>query len=672
VSAVIKTYEEKVKSGEVGADGSGPVGEVQAANGSLPTGLVYGRIQSGKTRLMITSAALSFDNKFQIVVVLTSNNNRLVDQTHKDFQNGLPGGSTRVYSKSHFRQEIEQARFILESGNGGMVLVCAKGATRLNQVIDFLQNIGASEYPAVIFDDEGDQATLDTNTLRRSTGDPLLSPSRIHQLIHDPVVHSLRMALPRHVFVSVTGTPSGIVLQNIDNQSRPSFIELLEVGENYVGGEVFFDEPDPSRNELISLIAEDERIELLGNDSTDLPEGLKNSIRFFLISATAAGEKLNWPSDGKGYKFLSHPSVRTSDQEKVANSIRTYLNELAGAFSNPQHHLYNDLQLSYATLKRQSSDIPNFEFLMDLVNKKFNSREVLLLNKNTTGDELNYSPYFNFLVGGNTLGRGLAIKNLLVTYYVREARITQMDTMYQHARMFGYRRTTLPYTKVFLPPQLYERFRQIYISDEELRLFIEKNKNSLATFPIMIATDIRATRRCVLDARKVDVLIPGRQIYPNYPFFKSPVADESYRKVMNKLGNIFAKFTAKEIKNGKEISTEEAIKIVSLVKTNGTNVWNDKKIPTILSYLRQQFGDGVILKSRSANRTAGDGKGLLAQGVLAGSEVSEDIKSNKPVLWVFQMKFNEIGKPVGWNGDCFIYPTLVLPEQAQLIVFNRS
>jgi hypothetical protein len=68
-----------------------------AADGSLDatripnapiTGLVYGRIQSGKTRAMIASTAMAFDNGFRISVVMTSNINDLVRQTHLDFAGG--------------------------------------------------------------------------------------------------------------------------------------------------------------------------------------------------------------------------------------------------------------------------------------------------------------------------------------------------------------------------------------------------------------------------------------------------------------------------------------------------------------------------------------------------------------------------------------------------------
>lgn len=172
VSAIARTYDQRVKPGEIGEGGAGPTGQVQSTSDRSRTGLVYGRIQSGKTRAMITSAALAFDNKFRVIVVITSNNNRLVVQTQQDFRNGLPG-NIGVYSKAHFKQEVQQAKGILESGKGGIVLVCSKGPARLPQAIEFLRKTGATNYPAIVFDDEGDQATLDTNTLKRSKGNPV-------------------------------------------------------------------------------------------------------------------------------------------------------------------------------------------------------------------------------------------------------------------------------------------------------------------------------------------------------------------------------------------------------------------------------------------------------------------------------------------------------------------
>ena len=212
--------------------------------------------------------------------------------------------------------------------------------------------------------------------------------------------------------------------------------------------------------------------------------------------------------------------MKNADQEKVARLVREYIVKLSDGLLVGKDAVHKDFKKSYDSLKKQTPNIPSLDSLLTTIRTNMASREILILNKNTTGDELNYSRYFNFLIGGNTLGRGLAIKNLLVTYYVREAKTTQMDTMYQHARMFGYRKSTLPYTRVFLPPQLYDRFRQIFISDENLRAFINENKGAFDTLPVRIAANIRATRSCVLDARKVEVLVPGKQILSKLPIFQ--------------------------------------------------------------------------------------------------------------------------------------------------------
>jgi hypothetical protein len=77
------------------------------------TGLVYGRIQSGKTRAMIATTAMAFDNQFRISVVMTSNINDLVAQTHMDFSTGLPG--LKILTKDDsLDREIDDVKLYLK------------------------------------------------------------------------------------------------------------------------------------------------------------------------------------------------------------------------------------------------------------------------------------------------------------------------------------------------------------------------------------------------------------------------------------------------------------------------------------------------------------------------------------------------------------------------------
>lgn len=264
------------------------------------TGLVYGRIQSGKTRAMITSTAMAFDNGFRISVVMTSNINDLVAQTHIDFSRGLPGIMTFT-KDSDLEREEANTRLHLERGDGRLLIICSKGDTSLHNVSRYLRNIRAARFPTIIFDDEGDQASLDTNTRKRSRSGVAVAPSTINNIIQ----HRLRAAVPRHIYVSVTGTPQAVLLQSAESSHRPSFIVMLPPGDSYVGGAVFFNAEEPEDNSnLIVLVDQNEQRQLL-NRRQPIPSGLRESILFFLVSSAAAFRNLPFPEHG--YSYLCHP-----------------------------------------------------------------------------------------------------------------------------------------------------------------------------------------------------------------------------------------------------------------------------------------------------------------------------------------------------------------------------
>ena len=77
-------FAEKILSAYVTHYGHPPVArprELGPAPDRTMTGLLYGCVQSGKTRAITLTSALLFDNGIRIVVVLTSNNVELVEQT---------------------------------------------------------------------------------------------------------------------------------------------------------------------------------------------------------------------------------------------------------------------------------------------------------------------------------------------------------------------------------------------------------------------------------------------------------------------------------------------------------------------------------------------------------------------------------------------------------------
>jgi hypothetical protein len=280
----------------IGAYGTNAAGDLDATRipNAPVTGLVYGRIQSGKTRAMIASTAMAFDNGFRISVVMTSNINDLVTQTHGDFSLGLPG--LMMFTKDNdLDPVVANARLHLERGNGHLLLVCSKGATSLRNISAFLRAIGAQRFPTILFDDEGDQASLDTNTRRRSRSPAVaVAPSAINSIIQS----RLRIAVPRHVYVSVTGTPQAVLLQSADSSHRPSFIVMLPPGSTYTGGDAFFDTEEPEDNPaLIRLVAGGEQRQLL-NRANQSRTVSKSQFSFSWSRRPPPSSVLAWASAG--------------------------------------------------------------------------------------------------------------------------------------------------------------------------------------------------------------------------------------------------------------------------------------------------------------------------------------------------------------------------------------
>jgi Z1 domain len=636
------------------------------------TGLVYGRIQSGKTRAMIASTAMAFDNRFRIAVVMTSNINDLVSQTHIDFSRGLPGIVT--FTKDHdLEREVPSTRLHLERGDGRLLVICSKGATSLRNVSQFLRDVGADRFPAIIFDDEGDQASLDTNIRRRSRSQGIaVAPSAINNIIQN----RLRLALPRHVYVSVTGTPQAVLLQSADSNNRPSFIVMLPPGDLYVGGDRFFSTEEPDDNPgLIDLIAINEHQQLL-NRTRPIPDGLRRSLLFFLVSASAASMNLGIPE--RGYSYLCHPSLKNDEQAIAEDRISAFLTDVLGALlgAGDVGDIIRDLEDARVQLSTTLGDqIPTLAEIRTIVRQHLPSKRLLVINARVKRQGIDYGQGFNFLIGGNTLGRGIAIRDLLVTYYVRETRMSQIDTMHQHARMYGYRNETLPYTRLFIPRHLYYRFRDIHHSDEDLRHFIEQHRNELpTTFPVEVAFNLRATRQGILEVGKIDTLQPGMHIYPNYIVI--PQDRRAYARTFERLRELFRvpEASPEEIEGvatrGVQIDPQTAAELVSPIRTASKNTWRDSTIADVMEKVADEFHNRITLRFRRAARTVRQG-GFISTGTLSGDELRSARDAATPTLWIMAAQTAE-GSAAG-EGHPFLYPTFVIPARfPSLFIFNRG
>ncbi|HEU0125390.1 MAG TPA: Z1 domain-containing protein, partial [Flavobacterium sp.] len=473
---------------------------------------------------MIISSALAIDNGFRIVVIFTSNNVKLVEQTYNRFDTGARGilirSSADRKNEKRWIGDVDHIRNTLSNYTDyGLILICQKESKHLEDVKFFLEKINAPKYPVLLLDDEADQATPDTNLRKRAMTDPATLPSKtFSQIVWTPEEESILQLLPHHIFVQVTATPYALLLQNLDGALKPRFCELLEPGEDYTGGEYFFEDRHIEDDGSPPLVFVNEN-ELELRESS--PEGLTKAVHFFLLSSIVQ-EKLESLKKFKVKNFLCHTSFKKEEHSQLSELIKKIIDQIGQDVNAPNfdRNSITSIKLSEAIEELSKTipkdKIPDLETLIKEIKYLIPSRQILVIN--STVDSNLPEKGLNFLIGGNILGRGLTIENLLVTYYMRQPRISQMDTMLQHARMYGYRRKSLPFLRVFLPDELATRFNKIHGSERDLRNQIkEKGVSKIA---VTLAGNLRPTRTGVLDPRNITAFVSGRQFYPHRPEYR--------------------------------------------------------------------------------------------------------------------------------------------------------
>jgi hypothetical protein len=663
----VELYGREVAAGEVGEEGSGRASDA-AIVGEPPRALLYGRIQSGKTVSMILSSALCLDNGFRVVVVLTTDNVALVKQTAGRFKD-LDGPRVFAAIKDgptyEWMGQEDELREAMETD--GIVLVCAKNSFNLPEVIRFLQQLDASNYPVLVLDDEADAATLDTTLAARSASKPNAPAyaSTINRLViqndrPDEEGFSLGEILPHSLYVQVTATPYILFLQREASNLRPSNTYLLEPGIGYCGGEVFFGdfEPEMETPPVTIALVDDNENALMKRSP---PLGLARSVNFFIISACAwATTSRHWPSEG--FKHLSHQSHRTDEHEIVAGYIEKHLNLVRATLKGSMTDCLAFFSEAYTELTRSVASAPALEDLVATARSAMRHAEIFRVN--SKADAPAYGPRLNFLVGGNILGRGLTIDDLLVTYYVREAKTSQMDTVWQHARMYGYRRRYLDHTRVFLPRRLAVRFKEIHEAEEALRKSLG-TEPSTATVLIRVPEASRPTRPNAIEAGVVRAIASGRdQVHPH--FLKEDTTGAAALLDLL-IDNQVPVGEGNRSQRTTKVPFDVARQLVDMVPVSDDDpgLWSSDTITALLNSFSDELQAGCVVYVREVGGTPPAKNGWF-RGRLNGTEINllRDASGKAPSIALLYA--GAADAPSAW------YPTIVMPADAPAYVFTAS
>lgn len=662
MSDVLKVYDEAVAHREVGLNGSARAAADTVRGGDCPTGLLYGRVQSGKTNGMILAAALAFDNGFRTIVVTTTDNVALVKQTAARFR--VLDDGPLVYASTSGQWELDADNIARHLSSNGVIFVCSKNSAHISSLIATLQRVGATEYPALIFDDEADQGSLDTTTAKRSAGGasaPAQGSTTFRLLMNNDAPQeggeSIRESLRHNVFIQVTATPYGLLLQSKGSPSRPTFARLLEPGTGYTGGDHFFTRAQVVGPQPPLVLVDPAETAGVNEDAQRTPEGLARAIAFFLLAATSL-ELQRKRAEPEGYKLLCHTSPKQVDHDGFAQAIRAYVAQLLGDDGHVAPSQRHHFEWAYAELTRTVPNAPSFDELERRLARRLPQRKILVVN--AAADPTEFGSAYNFLIGGNILGRGLTIDNLLVTYYLRMPRTTQMDTMLQHARMFGYRATIMPFTRVFLSQMLAARFNQITENEAALRELLASQSSS-EPVPVQVVGNLRATRANVLDANAIGCIRAGQQCFPAIPATRPEAIGNSTARIEALLSEVLGVPWSDRMHEYVDCSLDQLVQLVSTIRNGDPDGedWDPEVLAPVLRSISPICGGRAAVYVREFQTQ----REVIVGGALSSAEHDRARKMGKPVLYLMREPGN------GWPSP-FWYPGLVFPKSMPNQVFN--
>jgi hypothetical protein len=558
-------------------------------------GLIYGLVQSGKTGVLTVTGAMGADEGYRTLIILTSDIDPLYEQTRGRIQEAFPGmdilGKTDIRDRDGFLQRIKR---------GTCAIVVTKNGSILKTLIENFNGANVRGLTCLIIDDEADQASLNTKASKNDA-----TRSKINALIEE-----LRSFFHKNTYLQVTATPGALFLQDGKHAFRPKFTVLSRPGGDYVGGDDFFSDhgKDLVREfplaELTALSA--------GSQPTpgdQMPASLLRALDTFMIGATFKRET---NADQK-CAFLCHVSTRTSDHKHIVDLLRKYKADLAAGLKENNARLLRRFRAAFDDLAATHNELANADLVKLLKKIEFLSPgiTVKLVNGETDEDVALHAPY-NLFVGGNKLGRGVTIKNLLVSYYGRHPRTPQADTVLQHARMYGYRRKDIGLLRLWLPPELHQVFRAINEMERSLRKLIAE-KPGEEFRGVLLQNGLQATRRNVLVPGAIGVYTGGGTYNP-----AQVQRDEAGAKHTEKLDKLLRDIEDKKYAELPMPQIQELIRLVVPDPVESERVWNQLAVAESLKQcadlLRQDTGYIYVDRDRDLRESRRETQGLLTGG----------------------------------------------------------
>jgi hypothetical protein len=525
--------------------------------------LVLGKIQSGKTAHMLGTLAWAVDQKIMFAVVFTGINGDLNDQTQARLKSNLGKlgddfiklfevpTSSEGDAYNQLKNEIIDRIQDRASRNTALpVLVTMKNKYRISTIealaTDIARECGESTV-ALYIDDEADQASQNSGAQKRTVSVTYESFTQ------------LRKVSIRNIWISYTATPQAVLLTEKHGLIRPDLTVVAPPRLGYFG----LSHAVSPEYEKQRIIVEDWPHGV--KEVSSCPQSLKDAIHDFFFTALIRF-KFNqffyslgdYPSSDissklKSVQMMIHTSNSTASHNStfrlVLSELETWKEELSIFQSSrlagkANLDIERDLLKSVSgVLSRLDSETPferddlisetSITELIELIDN--NSLMVVNAASNRPNKHITFPNETHewevaktwIAIGGDILGRGLTLPQLVTTYFMRTAKAPNFDTVSQQMRFCGYRNAYAKITTIWAPEQTFDSF--YYMSQIEnvvwnravqwdsSNLNISKNLPAVM-YAAPLSSRIEPTRKAVRDPDLIDSKISGELIFSTRRF----------------------------------------------------------------------------------------------------------------------------------------------------------
>lgn len=466
--------------------------------------LLVGKVQSGKTSNLEMLTALACDRNYDLIIIYGGYDTKLLDQTEKRFREAfdIPTEPSDYYDRTPFNPVLfttaQDSDFNISNldpsicqefieRKNPIIITALKSPKALNKVNELIKNFSGL-IKAIIIDDEGDQASLDTT---KNKGPKRSSTYR--------EICLMKKRLDDPLYFSVTATPQANIFLNDISELVPSSIHLLHPGKGYCGAEAFH---LSENNNIFEL------------PSSDVNAKVIHLALIHFLMASVVAQKLSLTN---GADMIVHVAGEVTIHKNIFEEINNQLRRISAELQTTIDYkivkqrivLENQWEEFFEdSIKDKISFDDGF---MESMKKIIHQTTVILQNGEGkhTQQNANFKRY-RIWVGGDLLQRGLTFKYLLTTLFTRWAKNGgNMDTNLQRARWFGYREQYFSLCKIFTTNEIRGEFAALADIEEDLwAQFAAVESDKLPINDIYVKaenTRQKPTRRNVVDTQFLEI-----------------------------------------------------------------------------------------------------------------------------------------------------------------------